>query len=102
MGQSLHRGGTGQFHFLGLEQILELDVVDLTVAAHQDGHGLAVHAEKHGFDHSLGRNPQHGRHFLHAVRAGGIDFFIVRQAPAQASVQASPFQTTSARSTLAA
>jgi len=70
----------GQIHHLGAEHILHLDVVDLTVAAHKNGHGLAVHVENHGLDHLLHGDPEEAGHVGHSVGAGRCHLFHGRAA----------------------
>ena len=71
-----HHGGRSQFHGGGVEQVLELDVVDFAVAAHQHGHGLAVHHEEHGLDHLRRSHLEHGAHFFHGVGRRRGDLFV--------------------------
>lgn len=72
-GRYLFRGGHD--HFIGVEQVLELDFVQFAVTAHQRRHRLAVYDIQKRLDYSFGGNLQEGADFLYGMLAGGIRRF---------------------------
>ena len=71
----LHSLGSCQLHFLGIQKVLHLHVVDLAIPAHKHSHGLAVHNEDHGLHDVLGLKAKESADLFHSVGIGGCHLF---------------------------
>ncbi len=74
VGQLLDHLFVSQFDIIAAYNVAELDVVDLTITAHERSHRLFINHEEKRLHQFVSGNAEKFADFFHGVRAGGGDF----------------------------